>query len=139
MKAVRMSKRFGLTYLFCNDLEKMKWFYGEVLQLESIWESEASIAFQIGDHQLSIEYHEGFEIPSPHFAIQPGWEGGTEPRTSWSIEYDGETYGEVVQRVKQYGVKRSSEEPRWQGYWSFPLLDPMNNTIEITCTEEVLL
>lgn len=79
------------------------------------------------------------EIPSPHFAIQPGWEGGTEPRTSWSIEYSREAYKQVVQMVKRYGVTSYSEEPRWQGYWSLPLLDPMNNTIEITCTDEVLL
>lgn len=133
-----MSKRFGFTYLFCNDLEKMKWFYSEVLQLELIWESEASIAFQIGDHQLSIDYHEDAETPSAHFAKQPGWEGGTQPRTSWSIAYDPEAYRQVLQLVKRYGVTSYSEEARWQGYWSLPLLDPMNNTIEITCSEEVL-
>lgn len=28
-----IAKRWGFTYIFCNDLEKMKWFYSDILPL----------------------------------------------------------------------------------------------------------
>lgn len=131
-----MAKRFGFTYIFCNDLEKMKHFYTEVLQLDLIWDSEDAIAFKIGEHQLSITYDEGF-IPAPEkFAMQPGWEGGTEPCVSWSLECDVADFHAIVDAVKKHEIRSYFPEPNWKGYWSFPVLDPMNHTVEITCTEE---
>ena len=130
-----MLKRLGFTYLFCNDLEKMKWFYEDLLQLDLIWNQDDQLAFQIDGHQLSIQFHQDFMPPSPGFSIQPGWEGGTKPRTSWSIAVGGEAFKETVQRLSKNRVKAYYKEPQWKGYWSFPVLDPMNNTIEITCTD----
>lgn len=129
-------KRLGFTYLFTNDLASMKWFYESLLGLELIWEVENDIAFMISDHQLSIEFHKDFVIPSPQFAIQPGWQGGTQPRTSWSIEYDPTSFKKIVRLLTKNDVMSYYTEPQWNGYWSFPVLDPMNNTIEITCSKK---
>lgn len=63
----------------------MKWFYESILGLDLIWDKDDGIAFRIGDHQLSITYHEDFIVPSASFAMQPGWQGGIQPRISWSI------------------------------------------------------
>jgi catechol 2,3-dioxygenase-like lactoylglutathione lyase family enzyme len=131
-----MAKRLGFTYMFCNDLERMKWFYTEILHLNLIWDSKKSIAFKIGEHQLSIDFNEDFDPSTPVFAIQPGWEGGTVPRTGWSLECDKENFNEVVHSVISNDITKYYNEPKWKGYWSFPILDPMNNTIEITCTEK---
>lgn len=133
-----MAKRWGFTYLFCNDLEQMKWFYTEIIGLNLVWDSEDSIAFKIGEHQLSIHSNKDFTPLSSYFAIQPGWEGGREARTSWSLECDKEDFNEIVQSVMKHEVTTYYSEPKWKGYWSFPILDPMNNTIEITCTEKNL-
>nr|WP_269432608.1 VOC family protein [Bacillus sp. FJAT-18017] len=121
--------------MFCNDLEKMKWFYSDILQLKLIWDDKGSIAFKIGEHQLSIKYNEEFIPPSNKFSIQPGWKGGTEPRIGWSIECDEEDFNKVVNSVLTNDITKYNNKPIWKGYWSFPILDPMNNTIEITCTE----
>lgn len=133
-----MAKRFGFTYIFCNDLEKMKWFYTEIVHLNLIWDSKESIAFKIGEHQLSIDFNENFDPPTADFAIQPGWIGGSQPRTSWSLECDKDDFNEIFRSVRSNEITLYYTEPEWvgNGYWSFPILDPMNNTIEITCTEK---
>jgi catechol 2,3-dioxygenase-like lactoylglutathione lyase family enzyme len=116
----------------------MKWFYSDILQLKLIWDDEGSVAFMIGDHQLSIDYHEEFKSPPNKFSIQPGWEGGTEPRIGWSLEYDKENFNKVVNAILINDITKYNNKPMWKGYWSFPILDPMNNTIEITCTEKII-
>ncbi len=60
-------KKLGFTYMFCNDLKAMKKFYQDLLQLDVIWDTKESIAFQIGEHQLSIEYHKDFHPPLRSF------------------------------------------------------------------------
>jgi len=85
-------KKLGFTYIFTDNIEKMKWFYGELLGLELIWDEDEDIAFKIADHQLSIKYHKDFRKPAPDYAIQPGWQGGRAPRTSWSIDFDAVSF-----------------------------------------------
>lgn len=133
-----MSKRFIFTYMFCNDLEKMKKFYSSILGLQLIWDSPEDIAFKIKDHQLSIAFDKNYHPLSPDFSIQPGWAGGTEPRISWSIECDEDDFSQIVRTAIENDVPSYYERPNWKGYWSFPVLDPMNQTIEITCTKEDL-
>ena len=125
----------GFTYLFTNNIEEMKLFYQSVLGLELIWDETDDIAFKIGDHQLSVTFHKEFVVPSAHFAIQPGWQGGTHPRTSWSIAYDASSFKNTVKKLSENRVKSYYRTPQWKGYWSYPVLDPMNNTIEITCSD----
>jgi hypothetical protein len=133
-----MAKRLIFTYIFCNDLDNMKRFYEEILQLDLIWEGEKTIAFKIGDHQLSISEDEELSTFTPVYSRQLGWEGGTESRTSWSLECDAKDFKEIVSAVKNNKIPGYFSDPVWKGYWSFPVLDPMNNTIEITCTEKEL-
>ncbi|MDG5788568.1 hypothetical protein QA612_13865 [Evansella sp. AB-P1] len=130
-----MGKRLGFTYIFCSDLEKMKWFYTDILHLNLIWENNHSIAYMIGQHQFSIHLFKNVPLISEEYSIQPGWEGGKVPRTSWSLECDMKNFEEIVQASKENKIRTFFNEPKWIGYWSYPMLDPMNNTIEITCTE----
>lgn len=130
-----MSVRFGFTYIHCNDLLAMKHFYGQILNLEQIWDDTQSVAFKIGDHQLSVNLDENLALPPAEFARQPGWPGGTAARTSWSLECGITEFRQIVAAAQAAGVKSWQREPTWVGYWSYPLLDPMNNTIEVTCPE----
>ncbi|GEN49416.1 VOC family protein [Alkalibacterium pelagium] len=125
----------GFTYIYTDNIKEMKKFYTSLLGLDLIWDETDSIAFKIGSHQFSIIYHESFEIPSAHFAMQPGWEGGTYPRTSWSLDYDSTNFIKVIRQLSANGVRSYYAAPQWNGYWSYPVLDPMNNTIEVTCTD----
>ena len=131
-------KRLGFTYIHCNDLDKMKTFYSDVLGLNCIWQSEETLAYQIGDHQLSIRLQPAMNTPEQEFSIQEGWEGGTSVRPSWSLECDQDSFSSIIKRAIENGIPSSFPEPKWVGYWSFPILDPMNNTIEITCPDKDL-
>ncbi len=127
---------FGYTYLFSKDLAQAKHFYQNLLGLHLIWDEPQDIAFSIAGHQLSIHYAENAEPLKPAFSRQPGWQGGTEARVSWSINYDGEEFSQVVHRLQEAKAASFHPEPQWQGYWSFPVLDPMNQTIEITTSDD---
>jgi hypothetical protein len=131
-------KRLGFTYIHCNDLDKMKSFYSDVLELNRIWQNEESLAYQIGDHQLSIRLQPAMNTPEQAFAIQEGWEGGTSDRPSWSLECDKESFSGIVKRAIEKEIISYFPAPKWVGYWSYPLLDPMNNTLEITCPNKEL-
>ena len=133
-----MGKRLGFTYLFCRDLAAMKAFYGAVLGLEQIWEDAGSVAYTVDGHQLAIFEDQRVAPASSGYAIQPGWEGGTEPRTSWSLECDPADFKSIVRAAEEAGVPAYRAEPEWVGYWSYPLLDPMGNTVEVTCPREDL-
>lgn len=124
--------QLGFTYLFTNDLSEMKKFYWEILGLNLTWDEEDSIAFMVNDHQLSITYDKNFRKPNPDFAKQPGWKGGTATRTSWSINFPMDEYEEVIERLQMKQTPAYFTAPQWFGYWSYPVLDPMNNTIEMT-------
>ena len=114
----------------------MKDFYSNILHLPQIWEDETSIAYKIGDHQLSIELDTNLPTPPKAFAFQPGWREGTAHTTSWSLECDKEDFFEIVKSATTANINRYFDAPKWLGYWSFPLLDPMHNTIEITCSDQ---
>ena len=133
-----MAKRWIFTYRFCNDLGAMKRFYGGVLQLDQIWEDESSIAYKIGDHQLSFTLDASLPKAEAEYAFQPGWQEGKAHTTSWSMACDKQDFLEIVEAANQQGLKSYFGAPRWVGYWSFPLLDPMNATVEITCEEQDL-
>lgn len=122
--------------MYTNDLAKAKHFYEALLGLQLIWDIEDSLAFQIEDHQLSIQLDTALEASSPEFSLQPGWEGGTEPRTSWSISYDSDEFSHVIKRLQEASVTSFNPAPQWEGYWSFPVLDPMMQTIEITAMDK---
>lgn len=130
-----MAKRFIFTYIFTNDLYAMKRFYSGILHLEQIWDSDDSIAYKIGDHQLDIEHDQDFKPLSQRFSWQPGWAGGTEMRTCWSLECDRADFDQIIASAQAAKTPAFHASPRWVGYWSFPLLDPMGNTIEVTCIE----
>lgn len=130
-----MSKRLNFTYRWCNNIEAMRVFYKDILGLDLIWDTPEFIAFKVGDHQLSFQLDETLSASEPVFADQPGWKGGTTHRTSWSLECDRVAFDEIVNRSLIAGVPSYRSEPQWVGYASFVLLDPMNETLEITCTE----
>jgi catechol 2,3-dioxygenase-like lactoylglutathione lyase family enzyme len=132
-----MGKGFNFTYIFCTNLEAMRNFYTQILKLNEKWYEESnSLAYLNGGHQLSITQDIHLEIPDKSFSIQPGWEGGTNHRVSWSLECDEGDFNDIIKVVTESNIVKYNEKPIWKGYWSFPILDPMNNTIEITCTKK---
>lgn len=131
-----MTKKLKFTYRWCNDIESIKFFYSKIIGLELIWDTPTSIAYKIDEHQLSFNLDNNLETPEPIYAEQLGWCGGIGHMTSWSLECDADEFNEIVKRAKHANLPSFKMQPEWVGYWSFVLLDPMNETIEITTTDK---
>jgi hypothetical protein len=80
-----------------------------------------------------------YELPViDEWTWQPGW-GGDIDGISWSIEYDDETFAEVVDAIKADGnFTLLTDWPEWRvgSYWGFNVLDPMGNTVELYCSPD---
>lgn len=127
-------------YLHTGDLPAARRFYSELLELDEISASDEVVGFRVGSLQLTIARHEGVRYEAPNdtveWASQLGWRGGTAGAPSWGLETDDEAFGEIVARLQAGSVRCWSDEPTWVGYWSFPVMDPMGNTVEVSAAGE---
>ena len=127
-------------YFYASDIEAMRAFYTDLIGLNEVFFQvgpEGGLGYACDALQFTI-----FAAPelkpdlSDTWAMQPGWQGGTNKSMSWSIEATEETFAEIVKRVKKSDVNALYAVPQWVGYWSFPVKDPMGNTVEVTWPEE---
>lgn len=127
--------RFFL-YTYCADLAAMREFYSELIGLEEHYFAEGNdggLAYRIGNVQFTVLPRDAESQDGSLWARQPGWDGGEESTTSWSIELSKrEAFQTAVARLIGAGVPRFDERPQWRSYWSFPVQDPMGNTVELT-------
>ncbi len=136
----------GLRFLYvpAADLERAREFYTDLVGLDEIHHADGLLAYDCEGFQFTIFQAERDTAPvagSPEagasWATQPGWQRpGTTAAISWSVELDLSSFDEAVARLQgSAGVTALHEEPTWVGYQSFPVLDPMGNTVELTCPE----
>lgn len=118
-------------YLHTADLAAARGFYSEMLGLDEIVASEEVIGYRIGALQLTIAKHENPPAVEG-WSRQLGWEGGTTAVPSWGVEVADDAFGPTVRRLRATPSPAWSSEPVWVGYWSFPVLDPMGNTVEVS-------
>jgi catechol 2,3-dioxygenase-like lactoylglutathione lyase family enzyme len=127
-------------YIFCNDLEEMRHFYSDLLNLnESYYVPgiDGGLAYQCDGLQFTILPSKDYLPVFEWWHFQPGWQGGTNQDPSWSIESDSlEEFSTAITRLIQAQTPAFFEKPRWLGYWSFPTKDPMGNTVELTFPPE---
>ena len=121
-------------YIPCVDLDAMRHFYSTLLALDEIYHSDddGMVAYDCDGLQFSI-FQSVDAGPHPEgWAIQPGWSGGTGSQVSWSVELGEAEFEAAVRRLQEGGVFALHEKPVWVSYWSFPVRDPMGNTVEVT-------
>ncbi len=127
-------------YSLCSDIEAMRHFYTDLLGMKEIAfynDEEQKFGYLsylcVGGLEFDFFYI-GKEVP-PHteWAWQPGYEGGSLPVASWSVQIPEEDFPAVVKRLKEGGVKAFKENPYWclDSYWAFPVADPQGNTVEV--------
>ncbi len=130
----RVNIRF--IYQSCNDLPAMRRFYGELLGMqEASYKEEKWLVYQCDGFQFMI-FPAGYNmLLQDGFAKQPGWEGGDMESISWSVAVPEEDFAATVQRLRELDVEAAFEDPQWQqdSYWSYPVRDPMGNTVEVYC------
>lgn len=125
-------------YLFCTDLAAMRHFYGVLLGLQEIYFSatEGSVAYNCDGLQFTIFEREEAARAPEGWAWQPGWREGTVAQIGWSVVLTEEGFDTAVDRLREVGVATYYDEPQWHGYWSFPVKDPMGNTVEVVYAPE---
>jgi catechol 2,3-dioxygenase-like lactoylglutathione lyase family enzyme len=122
-----------------NDIDAMRHFYTDLVGLaEGSYRNDAQygwLTYDCGGFEFMC-FRTSQPLPVPEqFSAQPGWEGGQRLAISWSVSIPEAQFAEVVQRLKSDGVKCFAEQPLWaqDSYWSFPVLDPTGNTVELYC------
>jgi catechol 2,3-dioxygenase-like lactoylglutathione lyase family enzyme len=134
--AVAPAVRVNFIYGHCHDVAAMRHFYSDLLGLtESSYRNDDEwqwLVYECGCFQLMFFPDPGFAPPSG-WCMQPGWDGGTVPGTSWSVTVPMEQYAATVHRLRASGVTSFTPHPTWQqgSYWSFPVKDPAGNTVEL--------
>lgn len=129
-----MSLRF--LYIYCHDLAAMRHFYTDLVGLSESYYAPApdgGLGYRCDSLQFTILPADEIPTAPPGWHQQPGWQGGTVSLPSWSIESASqEAFAAAVERLTEAGVPVLHSRPRWVGYWSFPVRDPMGNTVELT-------
>ncbi len=123
-------------YLHCSDVSQARDFYTALLGLEEIYfsEEERSVGYRVGSLQVTVSEHaEARQLDE--WSRQLGWKGGTSPNPSWGFQLEAQLFRDAVERLRSHHIKTFHDEPRWVGYWSFPVNDPMGNTVEVTSTD----
>jgi len=128
--------KINFIYNSCNDLTAMREFYSNLIGMNetSYREGEQGwLVYDCGGFQFMV-FPAGYELPVlTDWGMQPGWEGGTLEVPSWSVEVPEPDFAATVQLLIDAGVPCFSDVPRWcqDSYWSFPVRDPMGNTVEV--------
>lgn len=133
--------KLSFIYLYATDLAAMRHFYTDLLGLsETSYQEgpEGWLGYKSGALEFLI-FPAPAASPPAGWAVQPGWDGGTEPRVSWSIDVGPEKFRPTVAALKDSGAECFAADPRWcqDSYWAFPVRDPMGNTVEVYCTPPV--
>jgi len=123
-------------YLHSGDLERARDFYTNVLGLNEIYfsDEEQSVGYQVGSVQITIGQHSEARHVE-RWSSQLGWQGGTASDPSWGFHLEVEPFRDAVERSRRQRSEVYRAEPEWVGYWSFPVKDPMGNTVEISSTD----
>lgn len=123
-------------YLHCLDLTAMRSFYGDALGLEEIYFSdvERTVGYRVGSLQLAVREDSDAERATG-WAKQLGWAGGDGTQPSLGFELPTDIFGQVVVSLLASRSPSRNALPEWVGYWSFPVQDPMGNTVEISTSD----
>lgn len=126
----------GIQFLYipARDLSQMRDFYHGAVGLEErFFSPEKGLAsYNCGGFQVTIFADPGAPLSPEGWATQPGWSGDTVAALSWSVELYGDEFRDAVAAVTTGAYETLRSAPKWVGYWSFPVKDPMRNTVELS-------
>lgn len=139
---VRWRDRYDLSirtflYLHTNNLAAARSFYSDLLGLDEFYGSveDGTIGYRIGTLQLTLALHSD-ALPVEGWSAQLGWQGGDSPAPSFGIEMERGAFHRTVRSLMAAGTPAWFTEPRWVGYWSYPVKDPAGLTVELSASDE---
>jgi catechol 2,3-dioxygenase-like lactoylglutathione lyase family enzyme len=129
--------RLQTLFYYCNDIDKMRHFYTELLSFEETFYRNDSdhgwLTYQVGELNLVfIRSQAPVEIPET-FASQPGFSGGSEEIHSWVLQVptghlDGIRIRMLAARIPTLWPEIQSPQ---EGHRIFVVRDPAGRTIEL--------
>ncbi len=128
----------GVRFLYvpANDLATMRDFYTDRIGLKEIYfQAGEALGYDCDGFQFTVLAAAGV-AQIGDWATQPGWRGETSPLISWSIELGEDEFQNAVELTLAAGDKSLNAVPQWVGYWSYPVKDPMGNTVELAWPDE---
>ncbi|HEX9746215.1 MAG TPA: VOC family protein [bacterium] len=135
--------KVNIRYLFAmaTDIDAMRHFCTDLIgMLEKSYMNDENfgwLCYQCDGFQLMFfRANDENTKPLNDWTWQPGYGGGPLEGVSWAINYPEEEFRAAVKRMIGDDVRALFEEPQWfqDSYWSFPVMDPMGNTIELYYT-----
>lgn len=118
----------------CNDVEAMRSFYVDLLGMEE-YQYAAGQYVNVKTAGLIVMFIKVDETVPAHadYAWQPGWEGGTGLRPSFSVKIAQEDFAALTERLRGTDIARFNERPEWRqdSYWGLTINDPTGMTLEL--------
>ena len=120
-------------YTFCRDVAAVRRFYTEGLGMQEQCVSEQWVCYECEGMQLMFFKDEDFPAVRKTFSAQPGGGGGQDPTPSWSILIPEADFADTVGRLQALKAPANMASPKFlqDSYWSYVVLDPAGNTVEV--------
>ncbi len=115
----------------CNDIDKVRFFYTELLGLHELeYKKDTYVDYKFKETTIMFSAKENILSGIKNFNSKH--QNEFEP-FSWSIEVTEDLFPVIVNKLCKAGIKTIQKVPAWNhdGYWSFSVLDPMGNNIQI--------
>lgn len=135
-----MSQHLNTVFRWCNDVEAMRHFYTNCLNLtETYYQNDDEhgwLTYQLGE-VLLVFTRADEPLPEPtNFAMNPAYSGGQTYDSSWVIEVEHAEFDGIVERIIKSGAPTHENRPfsNREGHIQFIVRDPMGMTIELYAT-----
>ncbi len=132
-----MKPKIQTIFQWCNDVNKMREFYSDVLGLTETYflddDKYGWLTYDVNGLQL-VFMRSSQPLPIEKvWARQPGWIEGTGEILSMVLQVSLDDFQSVVERARARDVKMFDQEPRGvpDQHLSHFLMDPMGSTIEL--------
>jgi hypothetical protein len=116
----------------CDNVNAIRYFYTELIGLkETAFKPNSYIEFKIKGKTMM--FYQADKIFKRLKSFKHGYINDKNENLSWSLNLEEETFTATVNKLIYADIEILNNEPVWMpdGYWSFSVLDPMGNRLEI--------
>jgi hypothetical protein len=116
----------------CDDVNSIRYFYAEIVGLKvNAFKRNAYVDFKLKGKTMM--FYQADKIFKKLKTFKDNYNNEQAENISWTIEVEEEVFAPTVQRLLTANIVILNDEPEWKndGYWSFTVLDPSGNRVEI--------
>jgi hypothetical protein len=116
----------------CDDVNSIRYFYSDIIGLkENAYKRNSYVDFK--SKGKTMMFYQADKIFKKLKTFKDNYKNDRTDSISWTIEVEEEVFATTVQRLLDANIVILNDEPEWKtdGYWSFTVLDPAGNRVEI--------